>query len=261
MAYITGPPPPPAPMKKLVLPGGKLTKKEKPLWLTYRELADNELRKARNELLHDRLSDRRSDARRQRRRDRARRRTSRIDLSAVTQAAVRLLRRASAPSRTATQWTGREGEGRQAATSPARRGDARSPARREPRAHGSAREMAASTSRYAQEARGRQSKWADAAGRVLEGAGPRSEGRARERRARRASLHARQGARGAGQGRRPGLPQGGRAAPRLRAREEPPAARGREPRQADVDAVRAPAPRAASRSRCCSPSAMVRRRA
>jgi tetratricopeptide (TPR) repeat protein len=51
MAYITGPPPPPAPKKKLLLPGGKLTKKEKPLWLTYRELADNELRKAANELL------------------------------------------------------------------------------------------------------------------------------------------------------------------------------------------------------------------
>src|SRR5205814_8127606 len=53
MAYITGPPPPPAPKKKLMLPGGKLTKKEKPLWLTYRELADNELRKAANELLHE----------------------------------------------------------------------------------------------------------------------------------------------------------------------------------------------------------------
>ncbi len=50
-AYIEGPPPPPAPMKKLQLPGGKLTKKEKPLWLTYRELADNELRKQSNELL------------------------------------------------------------------------------------------------------------------------------------------------------------------------------------------------------------------
>lgn len=50
-AYIEGPPPRPAPMKKLQLPGGKLTKKEKPLWLTYRELADNELRKYSNELL------------------------------------------------------------------------------------------------------------------------------------------------------------------------------------------------------------------
>ena len=53
MDYITGPPPPPAPRKKLQLPGGKLTKKEKPLWLTYRELADNELRTAANELLHE----------------------------------------------------------------------------------------------------------------------------------------------------------------------------------------------------------------
>ncbi|HWU85973.1 MAG TPA: hypothetical protein VN253_01810, partial [Kofleriaceae bacterium] len=53
MDYITGPPPRPAPRKKLMLPGGKLTKKEKPLWLTYRELADNELRKAANELLHE----------------------------------------------------------------------------------------------------------------------------------------------------------------------------------------------------------------
>jgi len=51
MAYITGPPPPPAPKAKLNLPGGKQTKKPKPLWLTYRELADNELRKSANELL------------------------------------------------------------------------------------------------------------------------------------------------------------------------------------------------------------------
>ena len=50
-AYVEGPPPPPAPRKKLQLTGGKLTKKEKPLWLTYRELADNELRKYSNELL------------------------------------------------------------------------------------------------------------------------------------------------------------------------------------------------------------------
>jgi tetratricopeptide (TPR) repeat protein len=53
MDYITGPPPRPAPRKKLTLPGGKLTKKEKPLWLTYRELADTELRRAANELLHE----------------------------------------------------------------------------------------------------------------------------------------------------------------------------------------------------------------
>lgn len=53
MDYITGPPPRPAPRVKLKLPGGKLTKKPKPLWLTYRELADNELRLAANELLHE----------------------------------------------------------------------------------------------------------------------------------------------------------------------------------------------------------------
>lgn len=53
MDYITGPPPPPAPRKRLQLPGGKLTKYPKPLWLTYRELADNELRKAANQYLHE----------------------------------------------------------------------------------------------------------------------------------------------------------------------------------------------------------------
>ncbi len=53
MDYITGPPPPPAPRQHLKLPGGKQTKFPKPLWLTYRELADNELRKAANELLHE----------------------------------------------------------------------------------------------------------------------------------------------------------------------------------------------------------------
>lgn len=53
--YVVGPPPPPAPRRKLQLPGGKLTKRAKPLWLTYRELADNELRKAANELLGEDL--------------------------------------------------------------------------------------------------------------------------------------------------------------------------------------------------------------
>ena len=53
LGYVTGPPPPPAPMAHLNLAGGKKTKKPKPLWLTYRELADNELRKAANELLHE----------------------------------------------------------------------------------------------------------------------------------------------------------------------------------------------------------------
>lgn len=51
MAYVTGPPPPPAPKKKLALPGGKLTDKEQPLWLTYRELAEIELRTLSEELL------------------------------------------------------------------------------------------------------------------------------------------------------------------------------------------------------------------
>jgi len=53
MEYITGAPPPPAPRQHLNLPGGKKTRFAKPLWLTYRELADNELRKAANELLHE----------------------------------------------------------------------------------------------------------------------------------------------------------------------------------------------------------------
>lgn len=53
MGYITGKPPRKAPTKKIMMPGGKLTEKEKPLWLTYRELADTQLRKAANELLHE----------------------------------------------------------------------------------------------------------------------------------------------------------------------------------------------------------------
>ncbi len=56
MEYITGPEPKPAPKEFLKLPGGKLTKKAKPLWLTYRELADNELRRSANELLHESYS-------------------------------------------------------------------------------------------------------------------------------------------------------------------------------------------------------------
>lgn len=43
MAYVTGPPPPPAPKKKRKLPGGKMSDEELPLWLTYRELAVQEL--------------------------------------------------------------------------------------------------------------------------------------------------------------------------------------------------------------------------
>lgn len=54
MAYVTGPTPAPAPKKKLQLPGGKFKeKKETPLWLTHRELAENELRVASDELLSE----------------------------------------------------------------------------------------------------------------------------------------------------------------------------------------------------------------
>lgn len=51
MAYVTGKAPPPAPKKKLVLPGGQLAKKETPLWMTYRELAEFDLRKLSADLL------------------------------------------------------------------------------------------------------------------------------------------------------------------------------------------------------------------
>ncbi|MBX3157260.1 MAG: hypothetical protein KF773_14890 [Deltaproteobacteria bacterium] len=53
LAYIIGPPPPPAPRMYLKLPGGKKTKHPKPMYLTYRELADNELRKAAMELFNE----------------------------------------------------------------------------------------------------------------------------------------------------------------------------------------------------------------
>jgi tetratricopeptide (TPR) repeat protein len=45
LGYVTGKAPPPAPKKKLQLPGGKLAEEETALWLTYRELADADLRK------------------------------------------------------------------------------------------------------------------------------------------------------------------------------------------------------------------------
>ncbi len=45
MSFVTGPAPKPAPKRKLQLPGGKLTDEPMPLWLTYRELADIELRR------------------------------------------------------------------------------------------------------------------------------------------------------------------------------------------------------------------------
>jgi hypothetical protein len=58
MEYVTGRAPPPAPKKFLALPGGKLDNKESPLWLTYRELADHELRKKASELLGEEYPER-----------------------------------------------------------------------------------------------------------------------------------------------------------------------------------------------------------
>ncbi|MEZ4401978.1 MAG: hypothetical protein R3B06_18250 [Kofleriaceae bacterium] len=51
--YVTGPPPKPAPTKRLVMPGGKLAPKATPLWLTYRELAEIELKRTAEEVLGD----------------------------------------------------------------------------------------------------------------------------------------------------------------------------------------------------------------
>jgi tetratricopeptide (TPR) repeat protein len=44
-AYVTGPPPPPAPKDFRKLPGGKKSDEKLPLYLTYRELAEQELRR------------------------------------------------------------------------------------------------------------------------------------------------------------------------------------------------------------------------
>jgi tetratricopeptide (TPR) repeat protein len=55
MAYISGPPPPEAPKKKLQLPGGKVADKETPLWFTYRELADQLLRRKAEELFGEEI--------------------------------------------------------------------------------------------------------------------------------------------------------------------------------------------------------------
>ena len=49
--YVTGPPPKPAPRKRLQLPGGKFAEKSTPLWLTYRELAGIELARTAEEVL------------------------------------------------------------------------------------------------------------------------------------------------------------------------------------------------------------------
>jgi tetratricopeptide (TPR) repeat protein len=45
LAYVTGPPPPPAPKAFRKLPGGKQSDEPLPLYLTYRELADQEVRR------------------------------------------------------------------------------------------------------------------------------------------------------------------------------------------------------------------------
>ena len=58
MAYVTGRAPPEAPKKKLQLPGGKLADKETPLWLTYRELADQLLRNKSEELFGEEIKER-----------------------------------------------------------------------------------------------------------------------------------------------------------------------------------------------------------
>jgi tetratricopeptide (TPR) repeat protein len=50
LGYVTGPEPPPAPKRKLKLPGGRMSEEEEPLWLTYRELADIELRRKYEEI-------------------------------------------------------------------------------------------------------------------------------------------------------------------------------------------------------------------
>ncbi len=55
--YVTGPPPKPAPKKRLQLPGGKLAAKETPLWLTYRELATIELKRTAEDVLGEVFAD------------------------------------------------------------------------------------------------------------------------------------------------------------------------------------------------------------
>lgn len=54
--YVTGPPPKPAPKKRLQLPGGRLAEKATPLWLTYRELAAIELTRVAEEVLGETVS-------------------------------------------------------------------------------------------------------------------------------------------------------------------------------------------------------------
>jgi hypothetical protein len=49
LAYVTGPPPPPAPKAKRKMAGNKLSDEALPLYLTYREFADQELRRVLTE--------------------------------------------------------------------------------------------------------------------------------------------------------------------------------------------------------------------
>lgn len=53
LGYVTGPEPPPAPKRRLKLPGGRLSDEPEPLWLTYRELADIELKRKYEEIFGD----------------------------------------------------------------------------------------------------------------------------------------------------------------------------------------------------------------
>ena len=57
LAYLTGPPPKPAPRKHLVLPGGKKAPKATALYLTYRELAGIELQRTAEDVLGETFGD------------------------------------------------------------------------------------------------------------------------------------------------------------------------------------------------------------
>lgn len=57
LAYVDGPPPPPGRMRHLALPGGKFATNATPVELTYRQLADQELRTALQELFGEETDD------------------------------------------------------------------------------------------------------------------------------------------------------------------------------------------------------------
>ena len=209
MAYVTGPPPPPAPRKKLQLAGGKLTKKEKPLWLTYRELADNELRKGANELLGEDLplADPSIDD------NEREKKTVKVDLEELTTRLFTFYDEQRAKQEGA-QWT--------AAKALADKGDlagcgaaldrmlAANPDRGEP---GDRQAMADVYFQLAKQLDTASRSSATRRRRLFEGAGVGPQGGARDRGARRVSLHARQVARGSGQGRRSRVPDRDRATP------------------------------------------------